>query len=140
LIDLGGVAPASLHQNVWLGTNENCQFYQCEVGKPTEKNGVTGVRPRAYPSLALLLPLRVAAPLAVLLSITIASIIVIQASTGLLMEGVTLEVTKLPKAGNRKAGKLFRHGEPRRKWHTRKLGILTATPATPASSLTLARP
>src|SRR5882724_2774134 len=48
--------------------------------------------------------------------------------------------TGLNNAANRKAGKLFLHGEPLRKWHTSKLGILTATPATPASSLTLARP
>ena len=49
-------------------------------------------------------------------------------------------MAELPNAAYRKASKLFRHGEPLRKWHTRKLGILTATPATPASSLTLARP
>ena len=53
---------------------------------------------------------------------------------------ITLEVTESPNAANRKAGKLFRHGEALRKWHTSKLGILTATPATLASSLTLARP
>src|ERR1700688_2045124 len=53
---------------------------------------------------------------------------------------ITPEVTESPNAANRKAGKLLRHGEPLRKWHTNKLGILTATRATPDSSLTLARP